>query len=375
MSARLRTALIAAALLVRAATAQGQPAALPSAAEILKTFERVVQLMDSTRIAVPELARAGEPLAENARQTLVNLRSGGTQNSPMVYSFLINLRGYLALSDAVPKPATLTDEARRQFSELRDAQDRVDAYLRALLARKEAQLQDPDRDALRRYADANQKVVSPQSGAPRVVFLGDSITDMWRLNEYFEPERDFVNRGIGGQITSQMLGRMMADVINLKPAAILVLAGTNDIARGVPLEAIENNLNMIAQLAESNKIVPIFASLLPVSDYHRDQNPGYEQTLRRPPQTIRAVNVWLQRFCQEHKYVYVDYFAKVVDNSGFLTADMSDDGLHPNSKGYRIMAPLALEAIDKVVRQPPPPQKKRGGILGIFNRGSSEPKP
>ncbi len=375
MRARLRTALIAAALLARASVAQPQPAALPSAGEILKNFERVVQLMDSTRVAVPELSRAGEPLAENARQTLVNLRSGGTQNSPMVYSFLLNLRGYLALSDAVPKPATLTDEARQQFSELRDAQDRVEAYFRALLARKEAQLQDPDRDNLRRYAEANQKQVSPQPGAPRVVFLGDSITDMWRLNEYFAPERDFVNRGISGQITGQMLGRMMTDVINLKPAALLVLAGTNDIARGVPLEAIENNLSMIAELAEANKIVPLFASLLPVSDYHRDQNPSYEQSLRRPPQTIRALNVWLQRFCQEHKYVYVDYFSKLVDNSGFLTADMSDDGLHPNSKGYRIMAPMALEAIDKVVKQPPPPQKKRGGLLGIFNRGSSEKKP
>src|SRR6202042_3682931 len=99
-----------------------------------------------------------------------------------------------------------------------------------------------------RYADATRRVGAPQPGKPRVVFLGDSITDFWRLNEYF-PDRDFVNRGISGQITSQMLGRMKADVLDLHPEAVVILAGTNDLARDIPLTAIEDNYVLIADLA------------------------------------------------------------------------------------------------------------------------------
>ena len=349
---------IPAIALLWTAGALAQPAALPSAQEVIQLCDRVVQLMDSTKVAAPELARAGEPVAENARQALVNIRAGGAQSSPLIYTFLANLRGYLALSDSVPKPPSMTDEGRKQFYELRDAQDRLDTYFRALLARKEDQLRDPDRDALARYAEANKKLGPPQPARPRVVFLGDSITDGWRLNEYFADARDFVNRGISGQITGQMLGRMMADVIDLKPVAVLVLAGTNDIGRGVSLDAIEDNLTMIAELAEAGKITPLFASLLPISDYHKDENPGYLQSVRRPPQSIRAVNTWLEGFCRQHNYVYVDYYSKLVDAAGFMQADLSDDGLHPNSKGYRVMAPIAVAALDKVLQ--PPAQKKRG---------------
>lgn len=368
------TALAPAVLLLWAAAAEAQP----SASEALASSERVVQLMEATRIAIPELARAAEPVAENARQAVVTLRAGGMQNSPMVYTFLVNLRAYLALADAVPRPASLGEEARKQFHELRDHQDRLDAYFRALLGRKEEQLRDPDRDAVRRYADANLKLAPLAAGASRVVFLGDSITELWRLNEYFPPEHNFVNRGISGQTTGQMLGRMMADVIQLKPSAVVVLGGTNDIARGVPLEVIQDNLSMIAQLAVANKIRPIFASLLPVSDYHKGENPSYAQTLRRPPQAIRTLNDWLQRFCREHKYVYVDYHSRLADASGMLPADLSDDGLHPNSRGYRLMAPVLLEAAGKAV-QPTPPERKRNPIWRIFGGGeqkeAAEPKP
>jgi lysophospholipase L1-like esterase len=346
------------ACLVWAAVAAAQPAALPSNQEVLQLCDRVVQLMGSTKVVVPELARASEPVAENARQTLVNLRAAGAQNSPLIYTFLVNLRAYLALSDSVPKPASLSEEGRKQFYELRDAQDRLEAYFRALLARKEEQLRDPDRDALRRYAEVNQKLGPPQAGKPRIVFLGASTIDLWRLNEYFSGDRDFVNRGISGQTTGQMLGRMMADVIDLRPSAVLVHAGSNDISRGVPLEVIGDNLTMIAELAEAHKITPLFASTSPVSDYHKDENPSYLRTVSRPPQTIRALNMWIQEFCRQRKFVYVDFYSKLVDSAGFLQADLSDDGLHPNSKGYRIMAPIALEAIDKVLQ--PPAQKKRG---------------
>src|SRR6185436_5700517 len=119
---------------------------------------------------------------------------------------------------------------------------------------------------------------------------------------------DFVNRGIGGQVTGELLGRMQADVIVVKPQAMLVLAGTNDIARGVPVQATKNNLTMIADLAEFHKIKPLFASILPVSDYHKDVNPRFEVTKTRPPAVIVEVNQWLRQFCAHRGFAYVDYF-------------------------------------------------------------------
>ncbi len=356
---------LAAAWLIMAAALWAQQSLLP-ATGFFKLGERAVQLMDSTRTAAPDLARAGEPVAGNARQTLERLRAAGAQNSPLVYTFWNQVRAYLALSDALGTAAASSDEARRQFQELRAVQEDLAGYFRALLDRKEAQIADPDRDALARYAEANRKVQAPQAGRQRVVFLGASITEFWRLNEYFPPERDFINRGIAGQITAQLLGRMKADVIDLKPAAVMLQASSNDLARGVAPEAMQD------ALAEANKIVPIYSSMLPVSDYHKGINPAYEQTVRRPPAAIVEMNAWLKKFCQERKYVYVDYYSKLVDSAGFFQAELSDDGLHPNSRGYRLMAPLALEAIDTVLRPPPPP-KKRGSFLGIFGGGAANP--
>jgi lysophospholipase L1-like esterase len=242
-------------------------------------------------------------------------------------------------------------------AELRESLDRIEAHFRALLAFKEAQLRNPDRDNLRRYAEANEKLPAPAPNRPRVVFLGDSITDGWRLNEYF-PDRDFVNRGIGGQISGEMLGRMKADVIDLQPRAVLVLAGTNDIARGVPPKVIQDNLTMIADLADHHKIKPLFASLLPISDYHKGVNPQFERSRQRPPQSIAAMNQWIRGFCAKRDYTFVDYYSETADASGFLKADLGDDGLHPNAKGYRVMAPVALEAIEKTLAPPPAPDPK-----------------
>src|SRR5207237_853247 len=127
-------------------------------------------------------------------------------------------------------------EATRQLAELRDNLNRFDVHFRALLDQRESQLRTADRDNLRRYHDANGQLAPPRAGKHRVVFFGDSITDSWRLNEYF-PDEDYVNRGISGQITGQMLGRFKADVVDLKPEAVLILAGTNDLARGTSLIA------------------------------------------------------------------------------------------------------------------------------------------
>ena len=343
-----------------------QPNALLAPREALPLLERAIQLMDSTTVATPELGRAGGPVIENARQALGVLReSPGQNHSGQTFLFLANLRAYLALADAVPKPFPFPEEAGKQLAELRDVAARLDSHFRALLNQKETQLRNPDRDNLRRYNEANSRVGPAQPGKTRVVLLGDSITDGWRLNEYF-PERDFLNRGISGQITGEMLGRMKADVLDRKPAVVLILAGTNDIARGVALETIENNLTMIADLAEAHQIRPIFASVLPVSDYHKNVNPTYAQTLRRPPGQIIELNRWLMGFCHQRNFAYLDYFSKMVDAAGMLRAELADDGLHPNGAGYRIMAPLALAAIEKAAptsAAPPAAKRKRFGVL------------
>jgi len=342
------------------AWAQSGGALLPNR-EALKLDQRTVQLMESTGLAVPGLARAGAPALEDARQALANLETA-PQNAGNTFTFLSDARAYLAISDTVPKPYPFPEEGRRQFAELRDAVDRLDSHFRALLDSNDAQLRSPDRDNLKRYAEADEKLGPPSPQKPRVIFLGDSITDGWRLNEYYGSERDFVNRGIGGQISGEMLGRMKADVIDLKPRVVLVLAGTNDLSRGVAPIAIENNLSMIADLAEAHHIEPMFASLLPVSDYHQDVNPQYAQTSRRPPARILEVNGWLKSFCEQRHFPYVDYYSALVDKAGFLPADASDDGLHPNAKGYRVMAPIALAAIDNVTPADAKPAKKKAGL-------------
>jgi lysophospholipase L1-like esterase len=150
-----------------------------------------------------------------------------------------------------------------------------------------------------------------------------------------------------------MLGRMKADVIDLHPRAVMILAGTDDIARGTQLNAIENNLVMMAELARVHQIKVLIASVLPVS----------AQQTARPTHTIRQLNSWIESYCTQSGCTYVDYFSKMREPAGYLQSDLSDDGLHPNSKGYRIMAPIALAAIDRALgatsAPPESPHKRR----------------
>jgi lysophospholipase L1-like esterase len=209
---------------------------------------------------------------------------------------------------------------------------------------------------LKRYADANTKVQPPQKNETRVVFLGDSITDNWSRDGFggFFPGKPYINRGISGQTTPQMLIRFRPDVIALKPQVVVILAGTNDISGNtgpMTLEAIENNLMSIAELATANKIKVVFASVLPVSDYNKRSN-GEQiiRTVQRPPEKILELNKWLKEYAANNGYTYLDYFSALVDDKGFLKADIANDGLHPNAKGYAIMSPLAEEAIKKALK-------------------------
>jgi len=203
---------------------------------------------------------------------------------------------------------------------------------------------------LARYHDDNLKITPPAKNEQRVVFMGDSITDSWADPIYggFFPGKPYIDRGISGQTTPQMLIRFRPDVIALKPRVVVILAGTNDLAGNTgptTLEAIEDNFRSMYDLASANGIRVVLASVLPVSDYELRDGKPIIQTVRRPPEKIIALNRWLQEFARAHHSVYLDYFSAMVDDKGFLKDELSDDGLHPNAKGYAVMAPLAEAAI------------------------------
>ncbi len=207
-----------------------------------------------------------------------------------------------------------------------------------------------------RYSEANAKLAPPAKDESRAVFMGDSITDGWKLNEYF-PGLPYVNRGISGQTTPQMLLRFRPDVINLKPKVVVILAGTNDISFNTgptTLEAIEGNLASMVELAHASGINVVLSSVLPVSDYNTNKaGEKIIRTIQRPPAQILALNDWIKRFCLARKLVYLDYFTATVDEKGFLKAEIADDGLHPNAKGYEIMKTLAENAIKTALKMKP----------------------
>ena len=336
-------------LIVGSATAFGQSAdGFLSPQQTTQFLDRSAQLLESSQAMIPNLARSAGPISENAKQALAQLKLSNRAMPSELYSYLLPLRSYLALAEALPKPIPFPEESRKQFTDLRAATEMLETHFRASLVRTESQLRQPDRDNLRRYAPANAKLDAPSTDKPRVLFMGDSITDGWRLNEYF-PDKDYVNRGISGQITGEMLGRMQADVIVNKPQAMIVLAGTNDLARNVTVEAIKNNLTMISELAEAHNIKVILTSILPVSDHHMDKNPRYEMTKIRPPAKIREINAWMADFARQKGFIYCNYYDALVDPSGQLKAELAPDGLHPNAEGYKLMAPLAQAAIERAL--------------------------
>lgn len=205
-----------------------------------------------------------------------------------------------------------------------------------------------------RYREANAKLAPPARDENRVVFLGDSITDFWKLNEFF-PDQLFINRGISAQTTPQMLIRFRPDVIALKPKVVVILAGTNDIGGitgAMTLEAIEGNLTSMVELAHANNINVVLSSVLPVSDYNKNKaGEAIIRTVQRPPAQILALNDWMKKYAADNNLVYLDYFSATVDDKGFLKADIADDGLHPNSKGYEIMKQLAEQAIKTALKK------------------------
>jgi lysophospholipase L1-like esterase len=243
----------------------------------------------------------------------------------------------------------------RATAQLADCPDAT--ALRQDVERQKARLEDWPQ--LRRYASDNAALPAAAPGDARVVFLGDSITDAWDDPRYggFFPGKPYVNRGISGQTTPQMVLRMRADVLALAPKVLVVLAGTNDLASNtgpMTVEQTEGNLATIAELAAAHGIKVVLSSVLPVSAYHYRDRPILRgpQTSLRPTDKLQALNRWIEEFSAKHGHVFLDYRPAVGDASGMLRAEFSADDLHPNAAGYAAMAPLAEAAIAKALVSP-----------------------
>lgn len=201
---------------------------------------------------------------------------------------------------------------------------------------------------LARYQAENAALPAPVPGQERVVFLGDSITDFWGSSPEkgdFFPGQPYLNRGISGQTTPQMLVRFQQDVVHLHPAAVVILAGTNDIAGNTgpsTPKMIEDNLSSMAEIAQANGIKVILASITPAFRY-----PWRPEV--QPVGTIREVNRWMRTFCSTHNAVFLDYYSSMADKEGAMLPGYASDGVHPLAKGYAVMTPLASAAIQKAL--------------------------
>lgn len=183
----------------------------------------------------------------------------------------------------------------------------------------------------------------------RVVFFGASMTENWgKGGSVFFPGKGYINRGIGGQTTAQMVVRFRQDVIELHPQVVVILGGTNDVAGNTgPMtpEMTEGNWTSMAELARANGITAVFASITPASDI------PWRRGLQ-PAEKIRALNAWLKAYCASHGLVYLDYYSALADKDGGMKAELTVDGVHATVKGYAVMAPLAQAAIDEALAAP-----------------------
>jgi lysophospholipase L1-like esterase len=210
-----------------------------------------------------------------------------------------------------------------------------------------------------RYRDANVTVKPPDKKENRVVFMGDSITDAWVRPEYggFFPGKPYIDRGISGQTTPQMLIRFRPDVIAVQPKVVVILAGTNDLAGNtgpMTVAQIEDNLTSMAELAHASKIRVVLASVLPVSNYGHDrEGKPIDMRIKRQPEKILELNAWIKKYAADHHDTYLDYYSATVDDQGLFKRELSEDGLHPNAKGYAVMSPLAESAIQSALKKRP----------------------
>ena len=207
--------------------------------------------------------------------------------------------------------------------------------------------QNNDWADLNRYKEENLKIGLPLPDENRVVFMGNSITQGWiEADPDFFIGKSYINRGISGQTTPQMLVRFRPDVVNLKPKVVVILAGTNDIAGNTgpsSIEMIEDNIASMVEIAKSNNIKVVLCSVLPANDF--PWKPGLE-----PAQKIVDLNKWIKNYAEKNEIIYIDYFTPMSDQRNGLKKEYSEDGVHPNLAGYKVMEPLVEKAIEKALR-------------------------
>ena len=201
---------------------------------------------------------------------------------------------------------------------------------------------------LKRFQEDNKKIGLPKANENRIVFMGNSITEGWSnfVPSFFEG-RPYINRGISGQTTPQMVLRFKQDVVDLRPKVVVILAGINDIAGNtgpMTLEQSRDNLIAMAQLAKVNGIKVVLSSVIPAFDF--PWNPGME-----PAEKVVALNKMIKEYANKNNIVYLDYFTAMADERNGLKKELGYDGVHPNLEGYQMMAPLAEKAIADVLKR------------------------
>ncbi len=290
----------------------------------------MLQLIESTAVAVPGLVRASEPVKQNAEMTFTAIQRT-PQNPALIYRFMNQVKAYLALADSIPRPYPFPPTADQQYAELRENLQRMQQHFEAILQVQnlEHRQRESDPNDFKHYAEADSKLLPPakfpassfwaipsrKTGAQRIL-----RRSRFHQSRHRQPDH------------SPDAARFLQDVVALHPKVVVILAGSGDIADGLAPNQIEDNLAMLGDLARAYGFKAAFASILPVSDYHKDADPRNEVTKTRPLATIQALNRWLQNHCQSEGLVYIDYYSAMVDQSGQMQSDLSDDGLHPNAK-------------------------------------------
>lgn len=245
--------------------------------------------------------------------------------TPLFAFFMLTGSCILTAQNDAPKPTPEQQEAWRKAEEERLRKDWAN---------------------LARFRENNASIGLPESGVTRVVFMGNSITEGWsHASPGFFTGKPYVNRGISGQTTPQMLIRFRPDVISLKPSVVVILAGINDIAGNTgpsTLEMIADNLASMVELAKANGIKVVLSSVLPAYDF--PWRPGLH-----PAEKVVSLNAWIKDYAAANGCVYVDYFTPMADERNGLKAEYTYDGVHPNAAGYKVMEPLVETAIQNAM--------------------------
>jgi len=267
---------------------------------------------------------------------------------------------FLAVTILICGPLTLLPETSMgaPVQNLKPAEQAPAAEQLTPYQKSQMELTFNDWSFLAKYREVNKLLPPVLPSETRVVFMGDSITEGWGQkatsttpdrSEFF-PGKPYVNRGISGQTTPQMLVRFRQDVVLLKPKVVVLLAGTNDIAENTgkeTLEEIGNNIASMSELARANGIRVVLCSVLPASDFHWHR--GLE-----PAPKIRELNAWIKEYAAKNGFIFVDYYSSMANNEGGLKAELSPDGVHPNKAGYDLMTPLVETGIAEALKKPLP---------------------